>query len=260
MPNKSGSLFDYLREISGVWKNDTRGDAELLARFVESRDEIAFKVLVHRHGGMVWQTCRRILGDTPDVEDVFQSTFMALTRKARLFPIRSLAGWLHRVARQASLNVYASTRRRQRIEQPLQTEIQSVVKKDLYQDELNSVLDDEIAGLPEKLRVPLVLHFLEEKTQDEVARILGCSPGSICRRLERGETILRQRLEQRGLALGIGSIAALLGNTTETPAVPASLITGTARAAVAFRSGALTGAKAESAQKLLRALTVLSPK
>ena len=29
------------------------------------------------------------------------------------------------------------------------------------------MLDEELASLPEKLRVPLVLHFLEEKTQSE---------------------------------------------------------------------------------------------
>ena len=65
-----------------------------------------------------------------------------------------------------------------------------------------AALDEELAGLPERLRVPLVLHYLEGKTQDEVARILGCSRSVALRRLAKGEAILRKRLERRGLSGG----------------------------------------------------------
>ena len=37
-------------------------DAELLGRFVRTRDEAAFELLVWRHGAMVLGACRRALG------------------------------------------------------------------------------------------------------------------------------------------------------------------------------------------------------
>src|SRR4051794_18588981 len=39
------------------------GDAELLRRWVERRDEAAFEVLLWRHGPMVLGVCRRVLRD-----------------------------------------------------------------------------------------------------------------------------------------------------------------------------------------------------
>ena len=257
MTNASHSLMNYLRTIAGAWRDDPRDDAELLARFADGHNEDAFRVLAWRHGVMVWQTCRRILGDTPDAEDSFQTVFLTLTRKAGRIRREPLAGWLYRVAQRVALNVDASARRRRSLERKIQTTIQqkASVKGDGGRAEQRGVLDEELAGLPEKLRVPLILHFLEEKTQNEVARILGCSQGSIQRRLARGEAVLRKRLEQRGVALGVGTIATLLGSTTGAPAVPARLIESTARAAVAFRDGTLTGVTAEAAEKLLRALS-----
>jgi hypothetical protein len=49
----SSSLFQYLRVLAAAWETDPRGDAELLARFADARDERAFAVLVGRHGPLV---------------------------------------------------------------------------------------------------------------------------------------------------------------------------------------------------------------
>src|SRR5262249_53512800 len=119
-----------------------------------------------------------------------------------------------------------------------------------------ALLDEELAKLPEKLRVPLVLRYLEEKSQKEVAEILGCSLTAAQKRLAKGEAVLRKRVERRGLTLGVGALAALLGRSDGMPAVPGRLIESTARAAVAFRAGTLAGGAAARAQKLLHALAV----
>src|SRR5262245_51767717 len=57
-------------------------DHVLLERFVQQREETAFALLVRRHGPMVRATCRRCLGDTPDLDDAFQAVFLVLARKA----------------------------------------------------------------------------------------------------------------------------------------------------------------------------------
>src|SRR5262249_54214653 len=146
--------------------------------------------------------CRRLLGNTPDTEDAFQTVFLALTRKAGRFPVKSLAGWLHRVARQTALNVRSESRRRRKLGEQSRTPIeQPEAKRDASQSELFAVMDEELASLPEKLRVPLLLRYLESKTLEEVARIVGCSRPVVKERLARGETILRAKLERRGLAL-----------------------------------------------------------
>jgi RNA polymerase sigma factor (sigma-70 family) len=251
MRNPVSSLLSYLRVLSAASRNDPRNDAELLVRFVESQDETAFATLICRHGPLVWRTCRRILGDTPDAEDAFQVAFLALARKSSRVAIKSLAGWLHRVARQTALNADIVARRRKNLEQHLPAPTQSTAEEEIDRTELYAVPDEELAILPEQLRVPLVLRYLEGKTLEEVARIVGCSRPVVRKRLVRGEAILRKRLERRGLAVGIVSVGELLGSTVSAPGVPAHLIGNTARAAVAFRSGTLTGGAAEAARAVL---------
>ena len=92
-------------------------DARLLEIFTSCRDEaaeLAFSVLVDRHGPMVLSVCRAVLGDSHDADDAFQATFLVLLHKARGLWVReSLGPWLHEVAhRTASYARSAAARRR----------------------------------------------------------------------------------------------------------------------------------------------------
>src|SRR4051794_17244201 len=99
MANNYSGLLSYIRAVAGVCRDEASDDAELLTRFAEADDASAFRVLVLRHGPLVWHTCIRVLGRGPDAEDAFQITFMALARKAAGLRREPLAGWLYRVAR-----------------------------------------------------------------------------------------------------------------------------------------------------------------
>src|SRR5262249_6587748 len=152
---------------------DAVPDAELLRRFNEQRDSAAFELLVWRHGSLVFGVCRRILGPGPDAEDAFQATFLALVRRARsLRAETSLAGWLHRVARNASLRARKRAANRARVEQHSAQPNSYCSASPDYRD-LRPVLDEEIGRLPERFRIAFVLCHLEGKTNEEAAWLLG---------------------------------------------------------------------------------------
>src|SRR5262249_13970485 len=67
--------------------------------------------------------------------------------------------------------------------------------------ELLTALDEEIGRLPEAYRLPVILCALEGCTQEEAARRLGWTLGSVKGRLERGRQRLHARLARRGLTL-----------------------------------------------------------
>src|SRR6266852_9479994 len=72
-------------------------DAVLLKRVVAANDREAFELLIARHGAMVLGTARRLLNNTHDAEDVFQSVFLSLARLAKTIRQgRALPAWLHK--------------------------------------------------------------------------------------------------------------------------------------------------------------------
>src|SRR5690348_9208238 len=96
MPN--APLNDLLGRLRGSARVQET-DGQLLARFVRGRDELAFELLVRRHGPMVLGVCRRLLLTPEDAEDAFQATFLVLARKAGSVRPRERVGpWLHGVA------------------------------------------------------------------------------------------------------------------------------------------------------------------
>ena len=181
------------------------GSAELLDRFGVHRDEAAFAALVAHHGPMVLATCRRILPNSADADDAFQATFLVLARRASSIadPDR-LAPWLHGVARRVALRARSLAARRQAIEgeraEPGEDDPAEVAVAPPPADafELRSVLDEELARLPAKYRVPLVLCYLEGLTHDEAAGQLAWPVGTVRSRLAGGRDRLRSRLARRG--------------------------------------------------------------
>jgi RNA polymerase sigma-70 factor (ECF subfamily) len=105
------------------------------------------------------------------------------------------------------------------------------------EQEFRLIVDEELHQLPAKFREPLVLCYLEGKTNEEAARELGCPAGTVFSRLARGRERLRKQLARRGLVLTAGLIAASLAAHSAPAAVPPVLAAATLKAATAFAIG-----------------------
>ncbi len=216
------SVLPQLRDASSQ-KYSAASDAELLECFVSQRDEVAFEVLLRRHGPMVHAVCLRVLHHKQDAEDAFQATFLVLAHKAAtVLPGSKLAGWLHGVAHKTALKARCRAHHRSEVEKRVPVRSPEEMHADLHAAEVEAVLDQEIGGLPERYRLPIILCDLEGRLRAEVAGMLRCSEGTLSSRLTRGRRMLADRLHRRGVELTVAGIALVL--TSQTNVLAESLI------------------------------------
>src|SRR5207237_4922148 len=91
--------------------------------------------------------------------------------------------------------------------------------------EVQSLFEDELAGLPERWRMPFVLCTLNGEPRADVARRLGIKEGTISSRLAEAKRQLQERLSARGVSL----VAVLGAVSLPGFAVSADLISRTVR-------------------------------
>jgi RNA polymerase sigma factor (sigma-70 family) len=204
----------------------------------------------------VWRVCKRVLRNDQDVEDAFQATFLVLASKASVVCWqKSVANWLHGVAWRIAAKASSGSARRQEVERRAIMPTWEPRDEVAWQD-LCAVLDEEVNYLPAKYRAPVVLCYLQGKTNEEAARELGCPKGTILSRLAWARARLRERLTRRGLnaAPVLGAVLAEQANA----ALPALPVAATVHAALLFKAGKTAAAPLviDLADTTIRAMSV----
>jgi RNA polymerase sigma factor (sigma-70 family) len=218
----------------------TLTDAQLLDRFVARRDEpkeAAFEELVLRHGPLVFSVCRNVLHDVQDAEDAFQTVFLVLAHRASSIRRRaSVAGWLYGVARRVANRARSRAVHRRLVEQrKAERFAEQYIPPEIDPDW--HILHEEINRLPERLRAPLVLCYLEGQTYGAAAQHLELSEGKLRGRLSQARKRLRRRLTLRDVTIPAGLLAAGVSTQAQV-ALPGALICSTIRISLGFTSDA----------------------
>src|SRR5216683_1038020 len=271
MSRQLDAVVQQIRELADGGRGNPLTDQQLLARFIARKDESAFAALVRRHGPMILGLCRRLLHHVQDAEDVGQATFLVLARKASsIRKQESVGSWLYGVAYRLALKAKTEAVKR-RNRQFLQSDKSRVpcfrgqstpaydtktlrgresMPPNCSSDPLSEItwrevctaLDEELARLPDRCRAPLVLCYLQGKTQDEALQQLGWSKSTFRRRLEEGRTKLCLRLTRRGITLSAGLWATLLTDQGASAALSSVLLQTTVKAAIPFAAGQVAAA------------------
>ena len=211
---------------------DARPDAELLMQFRQTRDEVAFAILVARHTPAIRAVCRSWLRSDADIDDAAQATFLVLVQ--RLDSIRepaALAAWLYRVAE----NVARRLRQQSGKAGPLESDVPAI---ELVADERSELLAEEIRRLPEKYRLPIQLCYAGGLSTADAALRLGCPTSTLVTRLARARERLQRQLAIRGIVLS--TVLAITGNSARS--VSPSWVWATAHAALAVLANEIPNA------------------
>src|SRR2546421_6771533 len=205
--------------------DDADDDASLLKRFVQARDERAFRRLVERHVDLIYAAARRqTRGDAHLADDITQAVFVVLARKAAgVRNAAALPGWLIATTRFVARDALRAEARRSRREQEAAQTMRSIVSdhtepQDAMADNRERIaplLDDALARLREGDRILVTLRFLKGMSIAEVAAATGVSAIVAQKRIARAVARMRDSFARRGIVLSGGAVCTALAQSIE---------------------------------------------
>lgn len=186
-------------------KPDPDLDIVLLAQRRSTR-AAAIGVLYERFRERVYNVALRVVGNVEEAQDVLQDVFLLLFRKIHRFRARAaFASWVYRITVNMALD---HVRRRKRGPSPSSgaviTDRMDELEDDLTLPErglarldLQGHVREALDTLSERLRIVIILRYLEDLSYADIAEILDCSIGTVKSRLNRAHTALRRELAKR---------------------------------------------------------------
>jgi len=162
-------------------------------------------VLYERYRERVYNVALRIVGTTDEASDVLQDVFVLLFRKIHRFRARAVfASWVYRITVNVSLD---SLRRRRRgptaagssvvLDGPQESPSLTVPERGVAQHDLERHVQAALATMSSRLRIVVVLRYLEGLSYADIADVLDCSVGTVKSRLSRAHAAMRRALESR---------------------------------------------------------------
>jgi len=165
----------------------------------------AMGVLYERFRERVFNVALRIVADRNDASDILQDVFILLFRKIHRFRARArFASWVYRIAVNVSLD---HLRRRRRnptpasgsvlLDGPVDVPEMTAPERSLALRDLSGHVQAALVALSPRLRVVIILRYLEGLSYADIAEILDCSLGTVKSRLNRAHTAMRRSLSER---------------------------------------------------------------
>jgi uncharacterized protein (TIGR03435 family) len=224
-------------------------DTELLQAFAGSGAEDAFGELVNRHINFVYSVARRNISDTHLAEEVVQTVFIILARKAAsLTGLRSLTAWLQRTTRLAALEALRrDCRRRDREEKFAQMDHTDT---EPIWEQIAPHLDELMLQLGETDRLVVALRFFESKSFQDVGHALGTGEDAARMRVNRALEKLRSLFARRGVVVPAAALLVAV-SAHGVQAAPAGLAANVAATSLAQGSAIKTSAVVKGTLKLM---------
>ncbi|MGP0018495.1 MAG: RNA polymerase sigma factor [Candidatus Sulfotelmatobacter sp.] len=166
-----------------------------MAIIVPSEVPSEFERVFRAHHGLVFRTAYRITGNAADAEDVSQTVFLRLFRRAgSADALENEEGYLRRAAINAALDVMRSRQTDRTVELPV--ELPDLPAEPAHDDprELRQALGRALAQLKPRPAEIFALRFLEGFTNPEIARMLGISQVLVAVIVHRTRQQLRKEL------------------------------------------------------------------
>jgi RNA polymerase sigma-70 factor (ECF subfamily) len=168
-------------------------DAVLVGMIVNG-DAEAVRPLIDRYRKPLGAVLHRALGASPDVDDVYQETWIRVVRSANRYdPAQRFSNWLFAIA----WNLVKDRWSRRVRHEPLADEVshEPSAFDRVLEDERAARVRELVARLPEQMAAAILLRYFDELSEKEMAERLGVPIGTVKSRLHHGLNRLRRHAD-----------------------------------------------------------------
>jgi RNA polymerase sigma-70 factor, ECF subfamily len=186
-------------ELTKAERNES-GEERSLVLAAQRGDSVAFRELYEDYRGRVYSLAIYSTADDSDAQDLVQAVFLSIFRGLRSFRFQSsFSTWVYRIAHNECQNYHRQHRTNF---VPLEAilggsdEIDPNPISDVQhaRQECRSIIQQAVMQLPFQMREAVVLRYVEGLSYEEMAKVLGCAPGTVASRLSRALTELEERM------------------------------------------------------------------
>lgn len=176
---------------------------ELIERCLRG-DQVAWEQIVKQHWRKVFNVAYKFVGSHEQAEDLTQDIFLKIFKSLETFDRRAnFQTWLISVSRNLCIDHYRSVRKeRMTIDREVTSEDVSPVSTTtsplaaLEQRDLAALLRTALQGLPQSLRMAVLLRDIQELSYQEIADRLRLPEGTVKSRINRGRRELARQIQR----------------------------------------------------------------
>ncbi len=148
--------------------------------------------IIQTYGDMLYRLCLVMLGNASDAEDAVQETLFCYIKKSPVFKDKEHEkAWLITVATNKCRDMLRYQKRRP------QVDLDYI--KDVSAEKCDSGIIEALMLLPEKYKLVLTLHYVEEYPVNEIAKMINRTPSAVKMRLQKGRKLLEEKYREEYL-------------------------------------------------------------
>jgi RNA polymerase sigma-70 factor (ECF subfamily) len=167
-------------------------DAFLIGSIVNG-DADAVRPLMERYRRPLGAMLQRALGSSPDVDDVFQETWIRVVRSAHRYdPEQRFSAWLFAIAWNLVKDRWSRRVAADDVDLAGMPSEERSPEEQVVEADRAARVRHVVARLPERLAQAILLRYFEELSEKEMAERLGIPVGTVKSRIHHGLRLLRE--------------------------------------------------------------------
>lgn len=157
---------------------------------------------IEAYGKDIYNFCLHLTRDRELAEDLYQDTFLTAIQKQKQIDDATVKGYLLSISiglwknakrKVAWRNRIAPTEQLKDVTEPF---LRYTEKDTVLEEEQKTVIKNAVLRLPEKYRIIVLLFYMQELSQEEIANVLHIPVGTVKSRLHTAKQLLKSELEE----------------------------------------------------------------